>query len=235
MYGAWLLDQARLHPEDEGWARLDDLVLPLVKAYSSEKAYEMLADSLQVFGGSGFTRDYPIEQYLRDVKIDTLYEGTTGIQGLDLFFRKIARDHGATLMALGQEILETVKGGHEDLADERELLGKALEDVQSQIGVMVAHTMASQQQPEEIYKTGLHTTSLLEGLAEVVIGWLLIRHAAIALDAMDGADEEDRLFYEGKVASARWFAGRVLPGAALRRRQAEAEDGAVMELPIEAF
>ncbi len=235
MYGAWLLDQARLHPDDEQWARLDDLVLPLVKGYTSEKAYEMLADALQVFGGSGYTKDYPLEQYIRDAKIDTLYEGTTGIQGLDLFFRKIARDQGATLMALGQEILETVKGGHEELSTERELLAQALEDVQGQVGVMVAHAVASQQDPDEIYKTGLHTTSLLEGLAEVVIGWLLIRHAAIAIEAIEGASEGDRAFYEGKIASARWFAANVLPEATLRRRRAEAEDGAVMELPIAAF
>jgi hypothetical protein len=235
VYTSWVLDQARLHPEDEHWARLGDLLLPLVKGYSSEKAYELLAQSLQVFGGSGYTKDYPIEQYIRDAKIDTLYEGTTGIQGLDLFFRKIARDKGATLGALSQEILETVKGGHEELVAERELLGQALEDVQGQIGVMVTHALASGQEPEAIYKTGLHTTSLLESLAELIIGWLLIRHAAIAVDAHEGAAEDDRYFYEGKIASARWFAANVLPEAALRRSSAEAEDGSLMDLPVAAF
>jgi alkylation response protein AidB-like acyl-CoA dehydrogenase len=235
VYTAWVLDQARLHPEDEHWAKLGDLLLPLVKGYSSEKAYELLAQSLQVFGGSGYTKDYPIEQYIRDAKIDTLYEGTTGIQGLDLFFRKIARDKGATLGALSQEILETVKGGHEELVAERELLGQALEDVQAQIGVMVVHALASGQEPEAIYKTGLHTTSLLESLAELIIGWLLIRHAAIAIDATAGASEDDRPFYEGKIASARWFAANVLPEAALRRSSAEAEDGSLMDLPVAAF
>jgi alkylation response protein AidB-like acyl-CoA dehydrogenase len=235
MYSAWIIDQAHIHPEDEHWARLDDLVLPLVKGYSSDKAYELLAESMQVLGGSGFLKDYPLEQYIRDVKIDSLYEGTTGIQALDLFFRKIVRDQGATLSGLGQEILETVKGGHDDLAAERELLGKALEDVQAQIGVMVSHAIASLEVPEEIYKTGLHTTSLLYSLAEVVISWLLIRHAAIAIEALADADESDRAFYEGKIASARWFVSHVLPEAEVRRAWAEAEDGALMELPDEAF
>jgi hypothetical protein len=235
VYTTWVLDQARLHPDDEQWAKLGDLLLPLVKGYSSEKAYELLAQSLQVFGGSGYTRDYPIEQYIRDAKIDTLYEGTTGIQGLDLFFRKIARDKGATLGVLSQEILGTVKGGHEELVAERELLGQALEDVQGQIGVMVTHALASGQEPAEIYKTGLHTTSLLESLAELIIGWLLIRHAAIAIDAHDGATEDDRSFYEGKIAAARWFVANVLPEAALRRSSAEAEDGSLMDLPVAAF
>ena len=77
--------------------------------------------------------------------------------------------------------------------------------MQGQVGAMVEHAVASTTDPEEIYKTGLHTTSLLEGLGEIIIGWLLIRHAAIAIDALEGADEADRSFYEGKIASARWF------------------------------
>ena len=79
---------------DEAAERLNDLLLPLVKGVGSERSYELLSQSLQVLGGSGYLQDYPIEQYLRDAKIDTLYEGTTSIQGLDLFFRKIVQDNG---------------------------------------------------------------------------------------------------------------------------------------------
>ena len=79
---------------DEAAERLNDLLLPLVKGVGSERSYELLAQSLQTLGGSGYLQDYPIEQYIRDAKIDTLYEGTTAIQGLDLFFRKIVRDKG---------------------------------------------------------------------------------------------------------------------------------------------
>ncbi len=235
MYAAWLLDMAHLHPEEEQWAKLNDLMLPMVKGYSSEKAYELLAQSLQVFGGSGYTRDYPIEQYIRDAKIDTIYEGTTAIQGLDLFFRKIARDQGATLMMLGQSILETIKGGSEEMAAERELLGKALEDVQNHVGALVGFAMGATQNPPEIYKTGLHTTPLLESLAEVIMGWLLIRHADVALEALPEASESDRAFYEGKIASARYFARTILPQATLRRELAETEDGGLMDLAVESF
>jgi len=235
MYAAWLLDMAHLHPEEEQWAKLNDLMLPMVKGYSSEKAYELLAQSLQVFGGSGYTRDYPIEQYIRDAKIDTIYEGTTAIQGLDLFFRKIARDQGATLMMLGQSILETIKGGSEEMAVERELLGKALEDVQNHVGALVGFSMGAMQNPSEIYKTGLHTTPLLESLAEVIMGWLLIRHADVAVEALPEASESDRAFYEGKIASARYFARTVLPKATLRRELAQTEDGGLMDLAVESF
>ena len=235
-HAAWAQDRARIEPEEPYWAGLADLLLPLVKGYSSERGYELLAQSLQVLGGSGFTKDYPIEQYIRDAKIDTLYEGTTGIQALDLFFRKIVKDQGATLTRLGGEILATVKGGGDDdsLSSEREALGVALDDVQAHVGSLVGHAMASRQAPPEIYKVGLHANHLLWSLSEVVIGWLLIRHAEIAHRSLEEAGP-DRAFYEGKIASARFFARTVLPQTAQRRRLAETEDGALMELPDEAF
>ena len=237
LYTASVQDQAALDPDEPYWARLGDLLLPLVKGYSSEKAYQLLAQSLQVFGGSGFTRDYPIEQYIRDAKIDTVYEGTTGIQALDLLFRKIAKDRGETLMRLAGQITETVKGGGDSdaLPAERALLGGALEDLQAQLGVMGGHLMGAVEDPPEVYLAGLHANALLEGLAEVLIGWLLIQHAEIALEVIGDAGDADRDFYVGKVASARWFAKTVLPRAALRRSLAEAETGALMDLPDAAF
>jgi len=235
LYTASLADTSHLHGEDDHWAKLEDMFLPMVKGYGSEKAYELLKQSLQIFGGSGFTQDYPLEQYIRDAKIDTIYEGTTAIQGLDLFFRKIVRDQGQTLMRFSESILDTIKGGPDELAVEREMLGQALEDVQAQIGALVGYSMASQQDPEQIYKTGLHTTKLLESLSEVVIGWLLIRHAEVAVHALPEASEKDTAFYEGKIASARFFARDAFPKTRLRREAAEAEDGSLMELPVEAF
>jgi len=237
MYSAWVLDQIQLHPEEPYWAKLSDLLLPLVKGYCSEKAYDLMGQCLQVLGGSGFTKDYPLEQYVRDLKIDSLYEGTTGIQALDLFFRKIARDRGETLMRMAAGIIETVKGGGSDdpFTRERELLGKAMEDSQGQLGVMVGNTMAAMQDPAVIYKVGLHTNALLESLAEVVMGWLLLRHAEVAHEALPGASAKDKAFYEGKIASARWFAANVLPRAALRRTLAEGEQGELMALSDEAF
>jgi alkylation response protein AidB-like acyl-CoA dehydrogenase len=233
MYTAWVQDQARLHPDDDRWERRSDLLLPLVKGYSSEKAYEQLADALQIFGGSGFTQDYPLEQYIRDTKIDTIYEGTTGIQALDFFFRKIARDQGATLADLSAEITEFVKGGGDadPLAAEREKLGAVLDDVQGHLGSMVENLMASLSgKSGEIYKVGLHTNALLASMAELVIAWQLLRHAEIAFPKMD----EDP-FYRGKVESARWFLRMAAPEVSARRATAEAEDGSLMDLPVEAF
>ena len=232
-YTAWVQDQVQLHPDDDHWKRRNDLLLPMVKGYSSEKAYELLATSMQVFGGSGYTQDYPIEQYIRDAKIDTIYEGTTGIQALDLFFRKIARDQGSALASLAGEIVAFIKGGSDDdpLAIEREKLGTILDDAQTQLGSMVEHLMASLAgDKEEIYKVGLQTDALLESLAEVVIAWQMLRHAEIAIEKVD----EDP-FYRGKVESARWLLNDVAPKVAARRDAAAAEDGSLMDLPVEAF
>ena len=233
MYTAWVQDQAQLHPEDDRWERRSGFLLPLVKGYASETAYHLLADALQVLGGSGFTQDYPLEQYIRDTKIDTIYEGTTGIQALDLFFRKISRDQGNTLAALASEITEFVKGGRDDdpLAGEREQLGTMLDDAQGQLGWMVENLMSSLAgESTEIYKVGLHTNSLLESLAEVIIAWQLLRHAEVAINRVD----EDP-FYAGKVESARWFLRLSAPRVAARRDTATTEDGALMKLSVEAF
>ena len=221
---------------DELALRLNDLLLPIVKGYGSEKSYELLATSLQVLGGSGFTQDYPVEQYVRDAKIDTLYEGTTSIQGMDLFFRKIVRDKGRALGHLLTEVQDFSKadaGG--TLVTERELLAQALDDVQVLNGSMVGDLLAAADEPSSIYKVGLNTTRLLMAVGDLVIAWLLLRQAAVALDALPTASARDRVFYEGKVAAARWFAANVLPVLSAQRAIATATDLSLMELDEAAF
>ena len=123
---------------DEKTARLNDLLLPVVKGLGSERAYEMLTLSLQTFGGSGFLQDYPIEQYIRDAKIDSLYEGTTGIQGMDLYFRKIVRDGGqsfGTVLA-GIRAFAAKDGGNGRLKSERAALAQAADDLEAMTGAM---------------------------------------------------------------------------------------------------
>jgi len=218
--------------------RINDLLLPIVKGVGSERSYELLATSLQTFGGSGYLQDYPIEQYVRDAKIDTLYEGTTAIQGLDFFFRKMVRDQFKAIFYLAAQITETVKGdaGNGVLAAERELLGKALEDVQGIIAALGGWAMASQENPAEIYKVGLNTTRLLMASGDLVIGWLLLRQAEVALAALEaGATGKDKDFYEGKVVTAKWFAQNRLPLLTAERAVAESTDDAVMTLSEDAF
>ena len=229
-YAAWCQDQA-VHTGEERWARRADLLLPLVKGYSSEKSFELLTQSLQVLGGSGYTEDYPIEQYLRDAKIDSIYEGTTGIQAMDLFFRKIIRDQGLTVANLTAEVSEFVKGGdgEDDLHPQKEILGRMVDDFQAHLSAVIGHVLASRSDGSQIYKAGLHLTPLLESMAEVVISWQMLRHAEIA---RFGAGDD---FLTGKIVSARFFVRHVAPKVAARRAAAEAEDGELMALPDGAF
>ena len=217
--------------------RVNDLLLPIVKGVGSERSYELLATSLQTLGGSGFLQDYPIEQYIRDAKIDTLYEGTTAIQGLDFFFRKMVRDQFKAVMYLGGQVAEFVKGDEGgSLTHERELLGRALEDTQAVIGVLGGWAMASQSDPKEIYKVGLNTTRLLMMMGDLVIGYLLLKQAEVAEKALAaGASAKDVPFYEGKVAAAKWFAANRLPLLASERAVAEATTGELMDVPEVSF
>jgi alkylation response protein AidB-like acyl-CoA dehydrogenase len=221
---------------DETAARLNDLLLPVVKGVGSERSYEMLALSLQTLGGSGFLQDYPVEQYIRDAKIDSLYEGTTAIQGLDLFFRKIVRDNGAALDHLLGEITEFTgaDAGNGRLKAERAALARAAGDVRGMLASMTGFLGQAVERPEEIYRAGLNTNRLLLALGDLLIGWLLARHAEVALAALDqGAPDED--FYLGKVAAARFFAATVLPRLSADREITEQTALDLMELPEAAF
>ncbi|MFD7411202.1 acyl-CoA dehydrogenase [Kitasatospora purpeofusca] len=230
---------AKLRGEHDGAAeRLNDLLLPIVKGYGSEKSYEQLAQSLQTFGGSGYLQEYPIEQYIRDAKIDTLYEGTTAIQGQDFFFRKIVKDGGQALTALSEQIqkfLGSAEGG-DALATERELLAKAAGDLEAVVGKLLADLSSVEQDVKNMYKVGLNTTRLLMISGDVVVGWLLLRQAAVALAKLEaGASEKDVPFYQGKVAAARFFAKNVLPTVASQRLIAEGIDNEIMDLAEGAF
>ena len=163
-----------------------------MKGYGSERSWVLLGtESLQTFGGSGFLQEYPIEQYVRDAKIDTLYEGTTAIQGQDFFFRKIVKDQGKALGHLAGEIQKFIESeaGNGRLKVERELLAKALEDANAMVGHMINDLMSADASAEggdlrNIYKVGLNTSRLLMALGDVVCGWLLLRQAEVALEKL---------------------------------------------------
>jgi alkylation response protein AidB-like acyl-CoA dehydrogenase len=218
--------------------KINDLMLPVVKGVGSEQAYAKLTESLQTLGGSGFLQDYPIEQYIRDSKIDSLYEGTTAIQAQDFFFRKIVRDKGMALAHMSGQIQEFVdsESGNGRLKTERELLAKALADVQAMAAALTGYLMAAQQDVSSLYKVGLGSVRFLMSVGDLIIGWLLQRQAAVAVEALDaGASGDERSFYEGKVAVASFFAKNFLPLLTSTREVIETLDNDIMELDEAAF
>jgi hypothetical protein len=245
LYNASIQDSVQLAEAqdrpDPAAVALNDLLLPVVKGLGSERAYEMLTLSLQTLGGSGFLQDYPMEQYIRDAKIDSLYEGTTGIQGQDLFFRKIVRDGGASLNTILAEIrtFAAKDAGNGRLKSERAALAQGADDVEAMVTAMMGFLSQLGDQPQAIYQVGLNTTRLLLALGDLLVGWLLGRQAEVALARLDELEvsdtSKDRDFYTGKLAAARFFAATVLPRLNADRRITEDTTLDVMEIPEEAF
>ena len=189
-----------------------------------ERAYQYLTESLQTLGGSGYLDDYPIEQYIRDAKIDSLYEGTTGIQAQDLVFRKIIRDQRRALDHVLSQIRKYTESDavHPSLRDGVALLATALGDVDAIVGTFTDLYTRSSSEPRLLYRIGLQSVPFLLGLADLLIGWLLLRQGDIALRTLDQqAAVRDEPFYRGKIAVATFFAVTVLPQLTALRRTAE--------------
>jgi len=215
-------------------ARVLDLLLPIVKGVGSEKSYYWINESLQTLGGSGYLKDYPIEQYARDARIDSLYEGTTAIQSLDFVFRKIARDRGVALAHVAGQItafIDNITGDR--LKAERTLLAAALSDVQAMTGTLTTYLLAAEHNPTELYKIGLVSVAYLHAVGDTLIAWRLLVQADIAAAALDaGADDS---FYRGKLAAATFFAKTILPAISATRAVVENVDIDLMELADDAF
>jgi len=220
--------------------RVDDLLLPIVKGVSSERAYEILTESLQTLGGSGFLTDYPLEQYIRDSKIDSLYEGTTAIQALDFFFRKIVRDHGQALQFVMAQISDTIDTCDEALKPQAELLQTALDDVTAMTGALTGYLMSATQHPTDIHRVGLGSVRYLLAVGDLLIGWRLlvqagIAHAALDNGAANSAAKNDTAFYRGKIATATFFAKNMLPKLTALRTVIDSIDDDIMRLSERAF
>ena len=218
--------------------RVNDLLLPIVKGVGSERAYQCLTESLQTFGGSGFLQDYPIEQYIRDAKIDSLYEGTTAIQAQDFIFRKIARDQGGALAHISGQIQAFLdrESARPELARGRELLAAAFGDLQAMVGAMIGYLSGSQQDSRQLYRLGLESVRFLLAVGDVFIGWLLLHQAEVALEALDASpSDRDRAYYTGKVTTATFFAESVLPRLSSDRAVVESVSLDAMDLPEDSF
>ncbi|HEY0937755.1 MAG TPA: acyl-CoA dehydrogenase, partial [Trebonia sp.] len=235
---------------DSAAAARNDLLLPVVKALGAERAYEMLTLTLQTFGGSGFLQDYPVEQYIRDAKIDSLYEGTTAIQSLDFFFRKVVRDQGATIRALLAEVTsfasDNREGGDDSdgrLKTERAAIADGVAQVEAMLNAMTGFLIGSLERPEEIYKIGQQSVRVLLAFGDLMVAWLLGRQAEVAGRALENGapgsarplPESERDFYTGKLAAARFFATTVLPRLESDRKIVEAASNDLMEIPEGAF
>ncbi|MFO0692179.1 MAG: acyl-CoA dehydrogenase [Polyangiales bacterium] len=211
-----------------------DLLTPLVKAYSSDQAFRVCEKAIQVHGGAGFTRDYPVEQYCRDSKIFSIYEGTNAIQSMDLVTRKLMQAGGANAKAFLDDIKRFI-----DANKEHPVLADAIGHLEKAHGAVGATAMQflGWVQGGNIVRIPLTAERFLEMCSELCVGWLLLEQAAIGLEksAQLSGDHPDKLFYEGKKYAAVYFARNVLPAVILKSKTIQTVDSSPIDIPDAAF
>jgi alkylation response protein AidB-like acyl-CoA dehydrogenase len=211
-----------------------DLLVPLVKAYGSDQAFRVCETAIQTYGGAGYTRDYPVEQYCRDSKIFSIYEGTNHIQSMDLVGRKLPQNGGANLQAFLGDIAKFVgeHGNHPVLGAGVKQLGAAQEALAGSAMKLLMWFQAGQMEMVPLY-----ANRFLEMMSETCVAWLLLEGAVIAEKKKAALDKNhvDFAFYTGKTHAAMYYARTVLPAVELRAKQMATEDRSPIEIPIEAF
>jgi len=211
-----------------------DLLVPLLKAYGSDQAFQVCATAIQVYGGAGYLKDWPVEQYARDSKIFSIYEGTNHIQAMDLVGRKLMQRGGANVQAFGKDVATFVAANkdHAVLKDAITVLGQAMEAMTATGGKFMQWFGGGKM---EMVPTVANR--FLEMMSETVVGWLLLEQAVIAeaAGAKLAADHPDKAFYEGKRYAALYFAYNVLPGVAAKAQLIAREDRTALDIPEAAF
>ncbi|WP_034388709.1 acyl-CoA dehydrogenase [Deinococcus sp. YIM 77859] len=210
LYAAHLEDEIETGPEAdrEDNALLLDLLTPIVKSWPSRYSQEALSDAIQVMGGAGYTRDYPVEMYYRDNRLNPIHEGTEGIQGNDLLGRKVTQAGGRALLVLLARIRADLKAAEEleGLTEIRSALQTAV--TQSGAALQALLARAPELGPDLFLA---NANSALEMLGHTVIGWMWLRQAAAAARRLPAARGGDADFYRGKLQAARFFARYELP------------------------
>jgi hypothetical protein len=211
-----------------------DLLVPLVKAYGSDQGFRVCETAIQTFGGAGYTRDYPVEQYCRDAKIFSIYEGTNHIQAMDLVGRKLTQAGGANLQAFAADVAKFVAANkeHPVLGAEVQRVGTATEAI-----TRSAMKLLMWFQSGQLELVPLVANRFLEMMSELAVAWMLLDGAVLAHTKKQSvaADHPDASFYTGKIAAAQFYARNVLPGVEEKAKQLEAEDRTAIDIPAAAF
>jgi alkylation response protein AidB-like acyl-CoA dehydrogenase len=193
----------------EKYQGIIDLLIPIAKGYVSDRAFDVCNLGVQIFGGYGYIKEYPMEQLLRDCRITPIYEGTNGIQAMDLLGRKLGMNQGKPIMDLMGEVQATIAAGKAN-ARVKECAGK-LEAALNKLGEVALHLGKTAMSPQ-VMAAFAHAYPFMEVSGDVVMAWLLLWRATIAAEKLDnGAKKKDAAFYEGQLKSAAFFINCLLP------------------------
>mgnify|MGYP000675235523 CR=1 FL=1 len=235
-YVGWCLNKIRLVDTDEEKAYyqgLGDLFTPVVKAYCSQRGFEVCSQAMQVYGGYGYTREYPVEQLTRDARITSIYEGTDGIQAMDLLGRKLGMNRGKVFMDFLSEVQAVVSRARE--TSELSAMATDVEAAANRLGEIAMHLGKIAMSPK--LKTAFaFAHPFLEAMGDVIMAWMLLWRAEIATSKLSsGAKKKDADYYEGQVRTAEFFIHTVLPGTLGKMNAIKRAHGAAVEIADAGF
>ena len=234
LWGSLLVDLVRRSPDEAERQQADDLlglITPVIKGYCTDKGFEAAVYAQQVLGGHGYIREHGIEQFVRDARIAQIYEGTNGIQAMDLVGRKLPRENGRAIRAffevVGRDIAEARADG--DPAGVASALEPALQDLQA------ATIWLAQNAPANPDNAGAGAYAYMDLMGLVSLGWMWLKMARAAAKAIESGGDEGKAFYDAKLTTAAFYAARELPLSTALRRKIEAGADTLMKIPAEAF
>ena len=230
-------DQFKTSDKEEDRARfqgLMDLLIPVAKGYVTDKALEVCSLGVQVYGGYGYIKEYPMEQLLRDCRITPIYEGTNGIQAMDLLGRKLGMNKGKPIMDLLGEVQQTIATA-KSISNLQDLAAK-VEAAVNKLGEVALHIGQIGMSPDTRMNAFAHAYSFMDVFGDVVFAWLLLWRASIAAQNLEnGAKKKDAAFYEGQIKSAQFFASSILPVSFGKMNVILAADGTANDISADAF
>ncbi|MBW2682527.1 MAG: acyl-CoA dehydrogenase [Deltaproteobacteria bacterium] len=236
LYVANCEDKARITDsaeEKEKFSNLIDILIPVCKGYASDRAVDVCNLGIQVFGGYGYTSEFPVEQLLRDVRICPIYEGTNGIQAMDLLGRKLGMKNGQLFMDLIGEIKITIAAAKE--IETIKPLAEKLDQVTDKMGE-VGMQMAKTAKSADVKKAFAHACPFMDIVGDVTMAWMLLWRATLASQKLEkGGKKKDKPFYEGQLKSAEFFIRSVLPVTLGRTVSVADTCGAAVEIDADAF
>jgi alkylation response protein AidB-like acyl-CoA dehydrogenase len=206
------------------------LLTPVIKGYGTDKGYEIATNAQQVYGGHGYIAEWGMEQYVRDARIAQIYEGTNGVQAMDLVGRKLAMNGGRAIQAFFKLVADDVAAAKENEATAQ--FATDLEKANGQLQAATMWFMANGMKNPENVGAGAYSYMTLMGIVAVGTMWLRM---AVAASKLKAAGEGDTAFLDAKLVTARFFAERILPDAGALRRKIEGGAESLMALPPEMF
>ena len=210
-----------------------DLLIPIAKGYVTDRSFEMCSHGLQVYGGYGYIKEYPMEQLLRDCRITMIYEGTNGIQAMDLLGRKLGLNQGKPIMDLLGEIQKTLAEAKK--VERLQVDAARVEKAVNRLGEVALHLGQTAMSPKVLYAFA-YAHPFLDVSGDVVLAWLHLWRATVAATAMEkGAKRKDAAFYEGQLKSAEFFIHTILPVTNGKMKAILETNGAIVDIPEAAF